>query len=97
MDITCLTTSDLIILANICNKKDNIGLHKGRGATRNVIVEGSKLSKSTVIRGVTKLLDLGFIDFGVKKANMKTYYVTEKGLEFLREVKGKGGNDNVEG
>lgn len=82
-----LNTNDFIILSSIRDSKNNFGMCKARGSTVKMIIEKSKLSESTVRRSLKKLLDKGFVDYGIKQINKDSFYVTELGIKEISDVK----------
>lgn len=42
-----------------------------------------KLSESTIRRSLKKFLRDGYVREGIKKLNNKTYYISEKGMNFI--------------
>lgn len=83
-----LNTNDFLILSCMRDKEHNLGMCEARGMTRKLISEKSQLSMSTVIRSTNKLLNAGLIKHGIKQINTMTYYVTEDGVNRLKEVYG---------
>ena len=82
-----LNTNDFIILSSIRDSRNNFGMCKARGSTVGMIVLRSKLSESTVRRSIRKLLEKGFIDYGLKQINKDSFYVTELGINEIGEVR----------
>lgn len=96
-----LNTNDYVVLSSARDKKNNFGLCKARGMTVKMLITNSKLSESTVRRSIKKLLEKGFIDYGVRQINKDTFYVTELGIEEITEIQKiiepkKGGKINGE-
>ena len=89
-----LNSNDYVILYSIRDSKNNLGLCEGRGMSKKVIAERSKLSLSTVTRSVAKLLESGFISEAIKQVNTNAYYINEKGKARLSEVYKVGGVNN---
>lgn len=42
-------------------------------------------SISTIRRAINSLVSYGFVDYGVRSGKFYTYFITEKGLQFLNE------------
>lgn len=82
-----LNSNDFVVLSSIRDKKNNLGLCKARGMTIKTLVEASKLSESTVRRAIKKLLQKEYIDYGIRQINKDSFYVTEKGIKELEDVK----------
>lgn len=85
-----LNTNDFLILSCIGDKERNLGLCEARGMTRQMITDKSGLSMSTVIRSTNKLLEAGLIGNAIKQINTKAYYVTEYGIQRLKEINKRG-------
>lgn len=75
-----------IVLQCIRDKNNDLGLCEARGMTKELIVQRSQLSTSTVNRAIIKLLELGLIKEAIKQVNKKAYYVTPKGVERVKEL-----------
>lgn len=75
-----------IVLQCIRDTKLDLGLCQARGMTKDLIVQKSKLSTSTVNRAISKLLKLELIGEALKQVNKKAYYVTPKGVERVKEI-----------
>ena len=95
---SALNTTALKILVSIVDNKKNIGLVHIKGATRQDIIEKSKISPSTVGRSLKTLIDNKLVEEGVKKSAIgergyqKTYIVTEIGrilIGHVIDVKGR--------
>lgn len=84
-----LNTNCMMVLVSIVDRDNNLGLTKGRGTNKEKILEKSKLSLSTVNRSLKLLMKEELIDEALKQVNKKAYYVTEKGKDKLKEIKGK--------
>ncbi|WP_195966728.1 hypothetical protein [Clostridium sp. 1001283B150210_160208_E6] len=74
------------ILTVVGNKKDNIGLCEARGITKDLIVQKSGFSSSTVNRAIKVLLEHEFIAEAIMQVNKKAYYVTQKGINRIKEI-----------
>lgn len=44
-------------------------------------------SESTIRRSIKTLLENGYIEYGYKRVNVKTYYVTNLGIELISSIK----------
>lgn len=84
-----LNTNCMMVLVSIVDRDNNLGLTKGRGTNKEKILKKSKLSLSTVNRSLKLLMKEELIDEALKQVNKKAYYVTEKGKDKLKEIKGK--------
>lgn len=90
-----LNSNDYKVLICIVDKEKNIGLSQARATTKKIICNSSKLSLSTVNRAISKLLEEELIAEGIKNISKKTYYITKKGIERLKEIKKSSlGDDN---
>lgn len=90
--MTILNSNSFLVLSAVRNKKENLGLCEARGMTKNMIVERTNLSTSTVNRAVNALLEYELIAEGIKSINTKTYYILPKGVERLKEVYSEKGD-----
>ena len=84
-----LNSNAFIVLTNIRDKENDTGLHQARGTIKERIIEQSGLSSSTVNRALKLLLEEDLIAEAIKKVNKKSYYVTPKGIQRLKETKGR--------
>lgn len=75
--------SDIVVLGKIDQAG---GQNKLKSVTINTIIEKSKLSATKVRASIKLLLDAKYIEEGFMAKNAKTYYVTELGIEFLKEL-----------
>lgn len=82
-----LTYNDYKILQMIISEKK--GISKLTGRTKNEIIELTGLSRTKVNTSVWELEKLGLIEEGIMKVRAKTYYITLKGSELLKEMKKK--------
>lgn len=82
-----LNSNDYKILECIIDKDKNRGLAIGRGSTKKQIAEKSGLSIVKVNNTIKVLLEEELIIEGVKKVRAKTYCISEKGINKLRELK----------
>lgn len=82
-----INTNDILILKAIVNKEDNRGLSKAKGSTVNQIQLACGLSDSKVRKTLKKFIEEEWVGEGVKVLNIKRYYVTEKGLKELSELR----------
>lgn len=82
-----INTNDILILKAIIDKEDNRGLSKAKGSTISQIQSRCELSDAKIRRTLRKFKKEGWIDEGVKVLNSKRYYVTEKGLKELMELR----------
>ena len=82
-----LNSNDYKILQSIVETKENRGLSRGRGTTKKQIVDKTGFSYPKIYNTVKVLLELGFIDYAVKKVRADAFYITTKGYEELKELK----------
>lgn len=85
--IKTLNSNDYFILSKIYYPEKKLGNCEGRGITKDLIAERSKLSISTVNRSIPKLLKAGLIKEAVKQINKKAYYISAKGQQRLKELR----------
>lgn len=85
-----LNTNDILVLSSMRDTERNLGLCEARGMTRKMIAERSKLSMSTIIRSTKKLLEAELIAEAIKQINTKSYYVTEYGIQRLKDINKRG-------
>jgi predicted transcriptional regulator len=52
-------------------------------------LEGQKKCTRSVYNRIRELLELGYISEGLRMGNAKTYYVNQKGIEWMKEVQGE--------
>lgn len=83
-------SNDIVIFRAIYNEKEQRGMSLAKGSTiedilRNLDLE-KPLSEAKVRATVRKLKEDGYIAEGIKVVNLKTYYITIKGLELLEEI-----------
>lgn len=69
--------------------KDKKGTSKLTGRTKVEMMELTGLGRTKINKSVKYLLELGLIDLGIMKVRAKTYYITPKGAEVLRDMKEK--------
>lgn len=81
-----LNSNDYKILSSIVDKAKNRGLAIGRGSTLKQIIEKTNLSDVKVRNTLKILLEEGLIIQGVKKIRSKTYCISEKGIQTLKEL-----------
>lgn len=84
-----LNSNDYVVLSSVRqpNRGKGFGECEAKGVTKDMLVEKSNLSKSTVHRAVQKLLKAGLIKEAIKQVNKKAYYLSAKGIERLREIR----------
>jgi DNA-binding transcriptional regulator PaaX len=81
-----LNSNDYRILACVVDKEKNRGLAIGRGSTLKQIVEKTGLSIVKVRNTIMILLEEGLILEGIKKAQAKSYCMSENGAIKLKEL-----------
>lgn len=82
-----LNSNDYVVLSSIRFPEKNLGECEAKGITKDLLVERSKLSKSTINRSLPKLLKAGLIKEAIKQVNKKAYYLSAKGIQRLAEVR----------
>ncbi|BAO04930.1 MULTISPECIES: hypothetical protein [Clostridium] len=82
-----LNSNDYKILACVVDKSKNRGLSLGRGSTLKQIVDKTGFSIVKVRNTIKILLQEEYIMEGVKKERAKSYCITKKGAEKLKELK----------
>lgn len=78
--------NDISILRSIMDKETNRGLSKAKGTTIEQISKKTNLSVPKVRSTVKKFKDEGWIDEAIKVVNSKSYYVTQKGIDELKNL-----------
>lgn len=81
-----LNQNDYKILQSLVGK-DGKGMSKIRGLTCKNISETTKLSVAKIKGTIKVLLELQLVSEGVMKVRAKTYYINERGIEVLRDIK----------
>lgn len=81
-----LTEKDYKVMSKILDRKNNKGLSKTTGLTRKELETSCNVSYSKVTDALKSLIEYGFVDIGIAKGREKTYYLTEAGLNELREI-----------
>lgn len=81
-----LNQNDYKILQSFVGR-DGKGMSKIRSLTCKNVSEITELSLVKVKNTVKILLELGLILNGIMRVRAKTYYISEKGIETLREIK----------
>lgn len=82
-----LNSNDYKILTCIVDKGTGRGLSKGKGSTIAQIIESTNFSHVKVRETIKILLEMGLIGEGVKKVKARAYYITEKGVQELQDVR----------
>lgn len=82
-----LNSNDYKILESIVDKEKNRGLSRGRGSTLQQLVEKTGFSDVKVRNTIKVLLEMGLIEEGVKKVRARTFYISEKGIEELKDLR----------
>lgn len=84
------TLNDFYILRAIIDKNDkDKGIVKFKGTTKKEIQEKTKLSLPKITNALTDFINQGYVDYGLKIKQSKTYIVTQKGNEELLKAGGK--------
>lgn len=78
--------NDLKVLCDII--QGDTGILKGKGTKTQDIVNATKLSLTTVNNSLKKLVAEGYADYGIKYIRSNTYIITQKGKDFIKELKG---------
>ena len=82
-----LNSNDYKILTCVVDNENNRGLAIGRGSTLKQIIEKTGFSEVKVRNTIKVLIKEEFVVEGVKKVKAKTYCITIKGIEKLKELK----------
>ena len=82
-----LNSNDYVVLASIRYPEKKLGECEAYGITKDLIIERSKLSSSTVNRSLPKLLRAGLIKEAIKRVNKKAYYLSPLGAKRLIEIR----------
>ncbi len=78
--------NDILILKSIYSKDENRGMCKARGTSISQISDRCNLSFSKIRVSIKKFIKLGWIDRGIKNINTHTYYITDLGIEAIRNL-----------
>lgn len=81
-----LNSNDYKILTCIVDKEKNRGLAIGRGSTLKQIVEKTGFSEVKVRNTIKILLEEELIVEGIKRVRAKTYCISQKGINKLKEL-----------
>lgn len=81
-----LTENDYKVLSRIFDVKENKGISKINGTTRNELVEKTDLSYTKIRIAINSLIEHGFVEVGIAKGRERTFYITEKGILELKEL-----------
>lgn len=79
--------NDIKIFLNIPNQENGHGFHKLKGVTINEVVERTNLSYVKVSQVLKKLVELKYVEEGLKKGRSQTFYINQSGIEKLKEMK----------
>lgn len=77
------TKSDVIILSQI---EQAGGINKLKSVTVHKLIEKSNLSATKVRASVKLLLNANLVATGYMQKNAKTYYITDEGIAFLKDL-----------
>lgn len=80
-----INNNTYLVLASIRDKDNNLGLCKARGITKGDILKRCGLCESTVNRAIDLLIACGFIKEAIKQVNKKAYYISEEGMEEIKQ------------
>jgi DNA-binding transcriptional regulator GbsR (MarR family) len=81
-----LTENDYKVLGKILNRKEDKGLAKNSGVTRNELKTWTGLSYTKVGDALKILIEYEFVAMGIAKGREKTYYLTSNGLLELKTL-----------
>lgn len=81
-----LTRGDIEIFRSIVDKKSEIGTCKIKAVTIDDLAERSGFSKPKVRATLKKLIQLGWVEEGIKIVNKKSYYVTAFGVAEVAKI-----------
>ena len=87
MDVNSLNVNDVKVLVSILDKETGGGLTKVKGATIRDLTNRTGFSHTTVRQSISRFLDDSVVAEGLKRGNARTFYVNEKGLELMKELK----------
>lgn len=45
-----------------------------------------KASSTSITRSIKKLTALGYIELGIRSGNLKSYYITSKGITYINQI-----------
>lgn len=80
-----LTWNDYKVLTLIRDRK---AVSVVRAVSIYLLADATKLSKSKVRDAIYKFKELGYVEEGVRQYRMKSYYITEQGIEELEKILG---------
>lgn len=83
--ISKLSRNELLVLAKL---RSNYCVNKLKASTIRKISDGMDISYFTVRNLLKALSYAGFCEMGCDNGNAHTYYITEKGLQILENIKG---------
>lgn len=84
---TNLNSNDYKILESIFDKSENRGISLGRGTTKKQIIEKTGFSVGKVGATLKALRELELIDYAVKRVQADAFYITEKGINRIKELR----------
>lgn len=83
-----ITQNDIKVMSFMYNTETGKGLSKAKGITiEDLKSQIDFLSESKIRSTVRLLLENGFVDYGVKIGKMKTYHITNDGLNYIKSIK----------
>lgn len=92
MEENTLTLNDVKILKAICgagsSEDEDKGIVKAKGTSVNEIMDLADLSRGKISKTLKTFKEEGYVEEGLADGRMKTYVITDKGLETLKEMFG---------
>ncbi|HAT4302340.1 TPA: winged helix-turn-helix transcriptional regulator [Clostridium perfringens] len=82
-----LNSNCIVVALSIMDYDKDLGFTEGRGTNKEEIMEKSRLSLSTVNRSLKLLIEQGLVKEAIKQINKKAYYVTQDGLDKIKEIR----------
>lgn len=80
-----INSNTYVVLASMRDKENNLGMCKARGITKGDILKRTGLCESTINRAIDLLIACGFIKEAIKQVNKKAYYISEEGMEEIKQ------------
>lgn len=84
-----LTLNDIKVMSLMFDTTTGIGLSKAKGMTiEEIALKASNImSESKIRNAITKLIQCGYADLGIKQGKKKSYHITSEGFEYILKIK----------
>jgi len=83
-----ITQNDIKIMSFMYDRKTGRGLSKSKAMTIDEISANIDfVSESKIRTTIRLLLQLGFIDYGIKNGKKNTYHIKPEGLSYIESIK----------